>query len=263
MQTAGINGHATGPTIPASADTLLRFQVGKKADEPERDDAPVWLLAAPTEKLQRAYRAGLQARGLRYPQNDEIIQGIVLGLDKLHRDQAITDEDFAEHRRVIEQYEELPEWNAEKDGPTMPWERRVVLAGFNRLFHWATEHVPYVQELQQKRVQFSETYPKIAFKVALRGAERAPHAVVVQGTEADDATVAPIDDETQTAGGAFWLAHSMLTAVQKKTSATPPPSPTTPKTTGRNSGKRRSATAGDRSPTTMNGTSPLPSIPVT
>src|SRR5688572_15131407 len=111
--TATLNGHAEGPTIPASADTLLRFQVGRKADEPEREDAPVDLLAAPTEKLHRAYRTGLVARGYRYPQDDEIIAEIRVWLDDMREAHAanpehgITSETFDRRLRDIERFQDL------------------------------------------------------------------------------------------------------------------------------------------------------------
>ena len=253
--TSHLNGTATGPTIPASAETLLRFQIGRGADEPERDDARVYLLAAPTEKLQRAFRSGLLSRGLRHPDNAEIVSAIALALDEMRASGAMSAEDFDRQFTFLERYEALEPWDSEKDGP-IPRERRIILAGFARLVGWASEHAPYVQELEQKRLRFQAEYPHVACGVALRGVEHDDTITVdVVSHEATPATLAQIADEDKSAIGQYWLLQFALSAAQKKTSVSPPPSPTIPPTTRKAGGRRRSGRAGARSAATTNGMS--------
>src|SRR5688572_19396315 len=179
---AALNGHAEGPTIPASAETLLRFQVGKKADEPEREDAPVELLAAPTEKLHRAYRTGLVARGYRYPQDDEIIREIRVWLDDMREAHAanpehgIAPEIFDRRLRDIERFQDLqfdlqleakqraadaPDDEPEPAEPAvpkrperLPRDRQLIVDRYMQLLRLAEDNCPGVQELQAKRQTF-------------------------------------------------------------------------------------------------------------
>lgn len=283
---AGMNGHADGPTIPASADTLLRFQPGRKAGEPESADAPVYLLAPPTEKMQRAYAVALAARGLRYPTDDELDSEMRAWLDD-GRAAGMPEDQFDRQMRDIERHQDLRfdlrqeaiakareaiakaverQANGDAAPPPERPERRprdqqLILDRYARLRRMAERDCPGVQELLAARLTFQREWARVMARVVLRGWERLPGAVVLHGTEADDATMACIDDETAEAITNFWQVQSALTEAQKKTSALPPPSAATEKTTPTTSDAAPSVPAIGHSRTTRSGTKSLKSIP--
>ena len=271
MSEHAING-SVGPVIPASAETLLRFQPGRADGEEEHAGEPVYLLAAPTEKLKRAYQAALTARGFKYPSDAELMSEIRVWLDDMREvheqdpEQGITEATFDRRMTDLERFHErqvqvledarrkikaLSE--AAKDGADdaavtaitsekLSRTDQLVVDRYQQLRRLASEHCPGVQAMEQQRVRYVEAYQQVAAAVALRGWEGREGDVIVHGTEASAATMAQLDEDTQTQIGAHWREQSMLTEAQKKTSVLPPPSPTIPTTTPEAGSSRPSST---------------------
>ena len=292
----GLHGNAEGPVIPASAETLLRFQIGKAAGAEEQPDAPVYLLAAPTPKLQRAYQAALTARGFRYPTDAELMSEVRVWLDDLRHANTLNPEDGISesifdrrmtdierfHERQVQLVEEaqkklqaMAEAVTDNDAEAvtkianerLSREDQLILDRYNQLRRIASEEYPRVKAIDEHRTRYLEANQKVAASIALRGWEGLPGVVEVLGTEASAATMAQLDDETQDQIGAFWLAQSRLTEAQKKTSDSPPPSSTTPTTTPEAGSSPPSSTAvavaSRRSRATRSGMKPSTPIPVT
>jgi hypothetical protein len=255
---AELNGHADGPTIPASADTPLRFQLGKKPDEPERLDAPAYRLRGAKATID--YHGGMTARGFRYPPQAEVVQAIVLGIESVRLRGQLPDDVYAEKQKVIEDYEQLPAWDVEKDGPK-PWARRVLEAQWADLYRWAEEQVPAIAEIQRKRQRWQTEWPRAVCRAVLLGWERREGECVIVDGEATDATLALLEDETIVAITTYWLAMAMLSKAQKKTSDSPPPSDATPKTIPPDNAAVPSVVGIGRSRGTKRGTKPSSSTP--
>jgi hypothetical protein len=280
MSELAING-SVGPVIPASAETLLRFQPGRQDGEEERAGEPVYLLAAPTEKLKRAYQAALTTRGFKYPSDAELMSEIRVWLDDMREvherdpEQGITEATFDRRMTDLERFHERQVQVLEdarrkiqamaaaaKDGgaddtalTAIASERlgradQLIVDRYQQLRRLASEHCPGVQAMEQQRLRYVEAYQHVAACVALRGWEGRVGDVVVVGTEASAATMAQLDDATQEQIGTYWREQSTLTEAQKKTSALPPPSPTIPTTTPEAGSSHPSSTdaAGDSRP---------------
>ena len=260
MSDAGNNGTAVGPAIPASAATLLRFQVGRKDDEPERADVPVYLLAAPTDRLILAYRAGCVARGIRLPAPDEMAGAMALAIERTKQLEGLDPKVYDWHRSLIERALAF-------EDSTPKYERLVVEAGLNELEEALAASDPGVQKLRQKRTEYGAGSMRVACAVALRGWEHRDGRVEVAGLEATQATLDTISDDEQQAIGLYWLVQRNLTDAQKKTSDSPPPLPTTPTTTHEPGAPLPSSTdapaASRRSRGTRSGTKPATATPVT
>lgn len=269
MSEAGINGNAAGPTIPASAETLLRFQVGKPAGEPEREGEPVYLLAAPTDKLILAYRAGCVSRGIRNPDDDEMAEVMAVTLERTKALQGLDDKTYEWHRSLIERYLALPPL---EDGAPKSYDRVVIVRGMQALQDAlaGTDDAPgdpAIMKLRAQRAGYGTASMRVACAVALRGWEHHEGQVEVLGLEATAATLAQVPEEAQQAIGLYWLLQRHLTDAQKKTSDSPLPSPTIPTTTPDNGVVPPSSTVAvkgsRRSRATRRGTNATISTPVT
>lgn len=244
-----VNGHADGPTIPASADTLLRFQPGREADAPERDDAPVWLLAGPSERLRAAYRAGLVARGIRNPSDDELVNALAFALELARSEMDAAQ--FAKFAGILERHQALPILDADEK-PS--FDRMAIAGGMAMLYRTCREGNEELDRLLKMRETWFVESLKVACGFALRGAEHYDGTIEVLGEEATAATLAAIPEVTRQMIGLHWLTQSQLSAAQKKTSDSAPLSDTTPTTIPPANASVPSLAAIDRSHSTTRGT---------
>ncbi len=250
---AGVNGHAEGPTIPASVDTLVRFQIGRQADAPEDPDKPVFLLAAPSTKLILAYGAAIAARGIEYPDDETMVAAIATAIDRVHATDGLEPKVLDWYRSVVDRFMALPPL---KDGERPTFDRMAVVGAIQEIEEALATPENRIGTLRMKRRTCGRDRIRVACAVALRGWEHHAGTVEVVGTEATPATLEHLTEEEQQAIGVYWLTHRALTEAQKKTSASAPPSDVTPTTTPRRSGRARTGAATGRSRVTRNGTSP-------
>ena len=251
-----VNGRAEGPTIPASAGTLLRFQPGRKPDEPERADAPIWLLAGVSEKLRAVYRAALLARGIRNPSDEELVAALAFALE-MARD-GMAAEQFTKFASILERHQALPPLG---EGESESFDRLALKGGLAMLYRTCRVAHPDLDALLTLRETWFAESMKVACAVALRGAEQFDGTVEVVNDEATAATLAQIPEPTQQAIGLWWLSQGALTEAQKKTSGFAPLSPTTPEITPPTSDAVPGPEAIAPSPVTKRGTKRLRSIP--
>jgi hypothetical protein len=264
----GLNGSAEGPSIPASAETLVRFQIGTPMGQPEREGVPVQLLAGNSERLMRAYRAGLTARGIHNPSDDELLAALAFALENAHAN-GMDEATYERFRTTIDRYVALPD--LKKDERTT-FERLALQGAINCLFdvcgrggndeEGRPNGDPYLQKLQGLRQNHFAESLKVGCAVALRGWEGREGTCEVIGDEASAASLAKIPDAEQQAIGLHWLTRAGLTLAQKKTSDSSPPSPTTLTTTPEAGSTTPSGKASSRSRGTKRGTKSSQSTPV-
>jgi hypothetical protein len=251
--TSGLNGTVAGPTIPASAETLVRFQFGRGTDDPEREDQPVYLLAGHSEKMASAIRSANTERGIRNPDDDELLRALAFAMDlsRADTDPAL----FAKFSTILERHKALP---AKAEGETDSFDRLAIQGGIEMLYDLCRSSNDRLAALLRKRETWWADSLRTTCAVVLTGWEHHEGTVERIGTEASAATLALISPPIQEQIGLYWVLRGRVTDDQKKTSASLPPSPTAPRTTPRTGGRRRSSTVSSKvsahSSDTMNGT---------
>lgn len=224
-----VNGHAEGPTIPASATTLLRLQPGRKQDEPERRDARVYVLAGVSERLRAAHRAALLARGVRNPSDEELVQALAFALE-LARD-GIDAAQFAKFSGIIERYQALTPLG---EGEKPSFDRLAAEGGMAMLYRTCrASNADLDALLKQRETYYARTFATVC-AVALReivpAEDEPPITLTFDGDQVSAESLAQIPDEMQQQIGLWWLTQGTLSAAQKKTSGSALPSDTTPET---------------------------------
>lgn len=225
-----VNGRAEGPTIPASATTLLRFQPGRKADEPERPDARVYVLAGISERIRAAHRAALAAQGVRNPTDEELIEALAFALE-LARD-GIEAGQFAKFASILERFQSLAPL---EPGAKPTFDRMALEGGMAMLYRTCRASNADLDALLKQRETWLPRMCAVACSVALREIVPAegeePIAVTFEGDQVSPSVLPEIPEDIQQTIGLWWLSQGALSEAQKKTSGSAPPSDTTPETT--------------------------------
>ena len=218
MAEAATNGDAGEHMLPASADTLIRFQIGA-AGKPERADAAVFLLCTPTGRLVAAASNAVNRLGLNPVTSEEYRAAIILTLEESRtapEPLRITEEEYQRNVAVFTTYVDRKPW-PKADGPE-PWDRRLLDAKFTQLENWVAGRSPFYRDLRVQEVENRIKRNAVICSFALRGWERREGTCEVVGDRATEATIALLSEGEQGAIATHWLAAQFLSAAQKKTS---------------------------------------------
>lgn len=250
---------AEGPSIPASVDTLVRFQIGRKHDAPEDPTKPVYLLAPASTKLQLALTSAIAARGIEYPTDETMVAAIATAIDRAHMTEGLEPKVLDWYRSVIDRFMALPPL---KEGERPTFDRMAVVGAIQEIEEALAAPDNRIGLLRMKRRTCGRERIRVACAIGLRGWENRSGTVEVVGVEATPATLEQLSEEDQQAIGFFWMMQRSLSEAQKKTSDSPPPSDATPTTSPSTTRARRSkGSRSARSATTLNGTKALSAIP--
>lgn len=176
------NGHNTAPTLPVSMRDVVRFQIGQESGAPEDEEQPVYLLGHWDLPLKAKYQAALTRRGLRYPQDEEMLDALRAFVESVELAPAETEKILA----LIEKYRD-----AKAQKQDLPTDELQELQGIETA---ADQHSEQVRAIKAARGEFLAVAPYLAAKLMLRGWERLPVVFERKNGEVTAACLAKLPD---------------------------------------------------------------------
>lgn len=232
MLDVAVNGAAGELPLPASASALMRYQVGRKFDDPELPELPVYKVRIATGALDAAIMLATATAGIVRVTPQVYRDTVLVGLEDAHATRGadgqplVADEDYERYLTVFEEFIALEPWDPE-EGPE-PRERKLLAARFRMLSDFVAEISPRYQRLNARAVTNMVREKALVCQHVLAGWEQREGLCVITDHVATAETVAQLTVIEQLAIADCYERSRTLTAEQKKSLRLPSPSPVVP-----------------------------------